>query len=760
MPIQLVNSSFVDNFGNTTSQYKSNAGDEVTATYRLRSAIRMSSINNPLTRDPQLTQIVSASKSWVEEGFRIGQTVWISVFEDDGTVVSTSSTAILFVNDQILDLAVLAIFYDISLGQSMSVTAVNSASATDFKIRDFATLDVNHIQNSESPNFLSLIDGERTRFIFKELSTLTIGNTRTGVAVGNKSGQFVKEAKIKRITPTTGSLWVEHELEVTFVNSGLYDFNWFTLGDCLKVVKKLEWKVSENEPFSPTEFIYNEQANTGFFNQAHNISETNSTLVQGISEIDYCQPSSHTIIVDGATSGIGIGACYISFDDNYYKNKTASQRNITMLAKTTNVTTAINTSLINSVGAGFEIEIDSVVSVGSVTTIDFTITPNSAFDEFMSGRDEGDRLFNLWVKCGNINHLAFSDQLTCAPPVGGALTMVQDFGYLDHSQNVNSITGNSVNFEANTEDDLAYYGTFRLPKNTEIQDVTFEIEAFNTDTEESFSLQRTVFGFGAVQVSNQGIYLLNESATIVTNLLSDSVKKTALLQRKSDLDNTNNFGVSIYYPFLLNWKYWLLQTNANVDFYPYQNQNWQQYNDLGAWQLRTKLTAVIDGLSYVHTNVMIDKDYDSNPILENDISLEIAETEQTISVVAEGQMMVVTATHVRTDGSVWDTANVWGQITVEPKESAPRWHVSSVIPFDNNGSNPLRPLNGNLIEFEFPFPEKLVMKCYFNPNLINLENKVKFTSKIKQFCRPVLVQKMTTFGQPKTTTDDDFKRLA
>ena len=79
----------------------------------------------------------------------------------------------------------------------------------------------------------------------------------------------------------------------------------------------------------------------------------------------------------------------------------------------------------------------------------------------------------------------------------------------------------------------------------------------------------------------------------------------------------------------------------------------------------------------------------------------------------------------------WDVSNIWGMITVESFESAPRWICSTVVPFDNDTANPLIPLSGLLITIVYLAPNVAVLECYFNPDLINISNGVKITAKIK-----------------------------
>jgi hypothetical protein len=100
-------------------------------------------------------------------------------------------------------------------------------------------------------------------------------------------------------------------------------------------------------------------------------------------------------------------------------------------------------------------------------------------------------------------------------------------------------------------------------------------------------------------------------------------------------------------------------------------------------------------------------------------------------------------------------------ITVEPTESNPRFISSTVIDYDYNPSNPLIPLVGETkCKLTFPTPTLAKMECYFNPDLINLSNGVKFTTKIKGCSVETPTFKITTTDLQKLTTEDDNKILS
>ena len=79
MPILIDSVDFNDQFGNTTTFYKANAGDEMEVVFNVRSSIRMSSVGNPLTLDPSVNQVQSPGTGWLDEGFRVGNYVLIYI---------------------------------------------------------------------------------------------------------------------------------------------------------------------------------------------------------------------------------------------------------------------------------------------------------------------------------------------------------------------------------------------------------------------------------------------------------------------------------------------------------------------------------------------------------------------------------------------------------------------------------------------------------------------------------------------------------
>lgn len=753
MPIIVQNIEFFDNFGNGPfPSYRCNAGDRQSVRITLWSSIRINSLTDPLTLDPSTNQITCNTNNWLDEGFRVGDTVVCTIYTAGGSVITTWNAIANFVTANVIDLSTIPQWPNVASGEFIRVEVPTETGRGDM---DFF---LNNVLNSTPGSEFSLIDGEATRVKFTDLNSLNIGDVQFGTIIGNQSGQYLISAQIER-DPAPGDNQKAFTVSADFTNSGIYDQEWFQSSDCLKLFTRILWTREPGETDNVYNLTYSPSANTGWFGEARNSDLLDSTLVQGITnEVDYCVPSTHTIIVDGPIDDIGIGASYIPLDDTYYKNKIQSQKDLGMIIPSASVALPFLVSGQNPAFAQYVINIDSVAVAGSQTTIQITFTPNNFFTTFMEGREDGDRLFYIWVKCGNVNHLAFADQLTCEPPVGDPLVLETEIAYYDHSQNINDGSPESLTVEFNTEDDLAFYGRFLMDKGTTYTGFSAKIEGYNSITQEDFTLLISNFDFSAVPISGDGRYLLNETLTITTILPTTSVKRDAFFRLYPALDTPTQYGVEIYFPFLLRWEYWLPQVNASVDFFPNQNRNWVQY-EAAPWEVRLELNLQEPLLSHLFTKEIVIKDYDSEPLLKNDVSLVIDSTNQTVGVVTLGQLMRVITTHELLNGNVWDQNEIWGMITVEPFESGPRWLCSSAVDSDFNVLNPLTPLAGSTIQITFPAPNVARLECFFDPDKINTTNGVKFTGKIKgcqgapqitKTTSPDDIVKTTTLGTDKT----------
>lgn len=760
MPVIIQNKTFLDAVLNPTNFYRSNSGDLCELELTFSGKIRLTSINNPLSLDPILKIVTSPTINWEDEGFRVNDYVKIIKRDASGTNIGSYVAQITSLSGLDANFDSLGgLWYDITANEILEFIATTDITGAIARRRDTLEIHFNHSLNSIQGSEASLIDGESTVSLFENVSSMTVGQTITGSLVGNQSGQFLISSELTYNGTDTDD-FDEYTLNAEFINSGVYSKDWFDLSECLKFYVKGYWSSLPNEPFNRTEFALDDQANTGWFDEANNSSTaTSGSVTQQISEIDYYDVGNYTFTFDGNIADVGIGSCYISIDDNYYKNKINPQSELTMIVPTNTLSVGTLNSYINPNSAQYSLNINSITNLsGTLYEVDLTFIPNTQFRQQFDDFSEGDRLFYIWLRIGNVNHIVFKGQLTKKIEVGGPLNMEFEYAFLDHSQNVESITGTVENFKADTEDDIAYFGKFYLQKDEFYDSLQCIVEAKNTVNSESFTLQQTNFDFASAQI-NSGKYLLDQRQTINTDLLNTSKKIEAVLKNDPSIDLTKSYGASIYYPIILNWRYWLAQSNANSDFFPNQNKNWQNYSQNGDWILQFKLVLIKNGIGYTREVEIVDNNYDNEDNINSSIELKKQSDSSVVSIIT-GEALFIESTHIKTNGA-WDKQKVFGNITIEPKESGPRWQLSTIVPYDNNLNNPLSPVSGSLITITYTDPNTVVFKCKLDPSKINLDNGVKITAKVKEGCQNIVeVSKTTTLDQIKKTTTDDTKQLS
>jgi hypothetical protein len=775
MPITILNKEYTDIYGNTKTYYESNAGDITEVEILVMEQILViSNATNYLQFNELQDTIVSSSIDWLKEGFRVGNPVGTARFTSGGALIGLYGANVVNIygtNNNTIQLSALnaGAVPDVTAGQYFAIWDTNTGNRFEEIV-----LNVNQVQTGTAGSQYSPIDGEATRFIFDiknapNFPFFPANQVIQSTAINNKSGQYTAIAELITTTDSpllyggTIAVGYVNKIRIKLINSGILTPSLFFVDKCLKPYFKLEYARYLGEPFNRSTYIITDDANTGFFNEAYNIGNIDATLIQGITNLAYDAPTTGQIIVESATptSDVALGLSYVPINDAYYRNRpyTQSELGFTIPSTPTFVLGTPTTSPTNEYGANYTIEVTNTTIVGTTITIDFTFTPNSFFDNFFSNVDEGDRLFYVWVKVGSVNLLAFSGQLESNPPIGGLIDMVQNV-FIDHSQNYTDSNVTATGYEANIEDDLAFIGKFRLPYDEIVESFTARLEAYNTATDDSFTLSSTFFSFSSIPMVG-GKYILNENTNVINTLPTTSEKRNATLYLEPSIDTAGEYGVKIYYPFLFRWEYWLPQLNASADFYPnQQTKDYFPYDTTGDWTIRLHLEKVVDNLAYTFDDDLTIKYYDSAKEIYQYIDVYRVSTGQLVNVLVTGEMHRVDTYHELLNGQVWD-GNVWGQITIEPTESAPRWLISTIVPHDFNPANPFTPISGNYAELTFLSPTLIKISAYFNANNIDLTNGAKFTTKIKG-CSVIkeIVGKITTYGDIKETTNDDIKIIS
>lgn len=268
MPIRIDAISFTDEWGNVTESYVSNAGDKIKFIIDVTANIYASSVANPFIIDA-LSGIITSGIDFEKEGFRAGQTVEAYKINSAGVPISTYSANVLYCSGNEIKLNTVQV-PNTANQESMAIIATNMP-------RESIDCFFNHIQNTATNGTDSLIDGEATRFKFLNIHLISVGGSQNATFVGNQSGQYVFGARIRR--RATSELYsTAYAIEVDFANSGIINPDWFASSECLKVLLKQAWSVENNSPVGQTEIIFNDNANTGWFDQGHNSDPIDSMI--------------------------------------------------------------------------------------------------------------------------------------------------------------------------------------------------------------------------------------------------------------------------------------------------------------------------------------------------------------------------------------------------------------------------------------------------------------------------------------------------
>jgi len=726
MPILLISRDFEDIFSDNLGYYQANAGDTQIVKFEVWENIRITGTpTSNITHDHANLTITYLQGNLLDEGFRVGDELQITVYNSGGSAVHTYVSNVIIVQANQMKVSALTHWYDVTTGQTLLIE-VNYK--TGYK-RKGLLLECNHVNSGSEGAPNSLIDGERTQFTF-DLTGTTTGSVISGVQVGFFSGQFNVATSIEDLT-TYPNNTRKYELTVGIIQSGIYDQTPFLFSNCLKAYFRLNWQREFGNPNNMNRFVISEDANTGWFDEPFNAGVIDAVLVQGITSLDYSTVNTGQIAIDSASVKFGFGACYIPTDTDYFHTQFTSQSNLGMLCPTQTSAPPITiTSSTNPLGGQYTIEFSNPVTIGTVTTWDYEFTPNTDFTDFIESRVTGDRLFYVWAKYGSVNLLLFADQLTKPEPPAGAIEVLIS-QFLDHSENVNSPTINVSGYSANTEDDLNFSAILMIKFGDVITSITPRIEAYNSVTNEAFTLFTTNFDLTSVPIV-AGKHQVNQSILLNSELPAGSEKRFAILKLSAGYDTVLKYGMLLNFPFFFDWRYWIALPGANADFYPSeQNRNYVPFDSTGTWGVRLVLDMIKDGLNFTFTDDLTIKDYDSDANIFQEIELYVEATSQNVQVIVDGELHRIIATHTTVDLSAWNTLNTWGMITIEPTESSPRWISSTVIDYDGNLLNPLTPITGLTATLTFPSPEIAQIECFFDPNKINLSNGAKFTTKIK-----------------------------
>jgi hypothetical protein len=731
MPIKLVSKSYTDIYGNSSSNYKANAGDKITSKLTVSSDIYVRSGNqNQMSFDKLDGVLKQTQGDFLELGFRKGMVIsWKHVNDSNVVTFDTSST--------IEEIS--ALFIRLSGG----LPSVNHLSSSDSiwviysnSTHDEINLSLNFtdIDNPTStPD--SLIDGEVSKFSYQGLTALSVGSTANLTQLGKKSGQFaITNTTIKRLADSTnvyvtGRSVRNYEVSFTTIFSGMLFESMFIGNKCLKQFAQLDFRVVSSETIKPTTISIDDECDTGWFNESYNTEIPKVLLAtDDVSKLYYNEPISFTatIQVKGTTTTqLEIGAVYETFDDTYNLNKAQNQSDKLFLLKTGLIGVANIGSTYTSLGIGaYQIKLNSFSYFDSggdrFFNVGLSFNPYT-FKSFIETRSESDRQFYLWIKAENYNYLVFGGNLEYKYEIGEEITPYTNTVF-NHSYNLDysDLTTPTECNDINIEDDLGFIADFDLFQLNVNSSVKSSIVVYNSITWDEFVLDSIEF-----DISQQDLnYFTKQTITLNNNLPQSSAKKVAYLMQK--VNDEGIITVRLYYPFLINWTYWqkLVNTHPYFTSQNISNNDWFNFQ-VAPWSLKIKTEIVRNGKTdWFYKDISI-KDYDDSTVVST-ISLFEYPSMTALNSIKEDKQILIRATHVAP--TAWLT-DVYGQITIEPKESSPRWVMSTEIDTNTDNANPLYGIADNKLTTSGLGSDTIVFECLLDMTKTNSSN-LCITSKI------------------------------
>lgn len=754
MSLILINKEFTDIFGDTLTFYRSNAGDKTHVKFTLDNAIRTrSSQTLQITAALSPNEFIRSQGNWLDDGWRVGDTYSMVLYQQNGSPYPgyPLTGTVLYISGTVM--GVTTIPAGMTNGETYGQLTPLQFTATRY--HDGLDVLVNHVQNGTAGFPQSLIDGENTVLRFEGLNALTVGATLAGLPVGFQSGSFYMDGIQLTYLSTSGGLR-RYEIEFDVINPGIYSDQWFLGANALKLYTQFQFQSVIGEPYGTQNLVFNEDGDTGYLDQPFNLGAApTATLLQGFSTVDWANATTANIVIELDVPGVTefyVGGGYYSIDENYYKNKPESQSYLTMsLDAYTPLAPAIYGSTYGPGGAYWNLVVSPPVIVGSQRTYTMVVQPSAQFQAFMNGRPDGDRRFVIYLRAGNVNLTLFDGQLTKVAPPAGAIPNVDTNTIIRHNDNTTDANGIDLPTPLGfhrlyTEDDAAWVLKFSPNKGDLYTALRVNVSAFNTVTGENFLLQQSTFDLSGVPVSADGRQLVNQQAAQANNLPTTSAKRTATLELYPALDTPTTYGWKLCYPFISLWQYWEALAGVNAAFWPNQNKNWFAYDDATDWAVRLSCEIDDDQGRYNAVNRFVIQDYDSGNTTP--VHKYFRPTGVQVTSLVEGEVMTIKAEH--TTAASLTPSSIWGAITVETFEGAPRWLTSSVIAPDGNPNNPLGPLSISVSG------TTTTLECTLDTNLIDLTNGVSITSRI--FGNDIRVDKwLTTSGdywQQDGTTDE------
>jgi hypothetical protein len=661
---------------------------------------------------------------WSEYGFNVGDAIQLNGVVQQGSSTITFSSFAATVTDINGDTLTLDTNLDpagsgILIGAIMPtstvgttpLTIVNTTASTPQALEIFHNI----VENSASGSVNSLIDGEVNRFRTDVLAGLAVNGNTTLEQLGNKSGGSYVFSRLTRLSDLSGKKRYQIDLFYYFpylFEDGSFDEpSFFEASQSLKPYFELYVIPQVNNPNAQLKLANGSLlGNVGWLNENYNQGVNDFTYELSIEdasgnnldEIDFSQENNVTVKVYNAAaiSNIIEAQFYMVPQTSTYKNKPQSH---VQLIRYSGVRSNGVVPIYGQFGVGTERMIWSDYTFTQLTgyaEITFKLTPNAEFDNYASSLSTQDLQYRLTLTVQNTGGTANNNNavtlnlkegiLTKNPVQGGIFSGLESQAFYDHVGDLSS------DKRFTTEDDFIYQANFFLDKGDSFNSLTASIVIERDSDGAQFALLSKLVPFSPFITTPNGVTQINFTEPIQQFLDNPNANKLTLAN--TGVDSSSNYEVQLNWSLMANWRYWIAQNNAFLDFFNGSlpenglNAEWMRYLRTSGYTIKVKcelLTA--DNVEYYWENPFSLIDYDTAEDQACDIKLfDATGTEQTA--IIANQIMTVKAIFTTAIGQ-WVEPSIWGWLSIRPKEADPNKRLSTVWDWSSQ-DKPLQPQAG------------------------------------------------------------------
>ena len=747
-----------------------NVSKKITETFGLAFDFRFESSTSELIMINDESSIKLLTGDWSDKGFVSGDVVTLtgSVEDSNGGVFAwtNSSHTIQNVQGNIMNFTTgITLGFTSPIGalmpqgQNTPLLVVNTSRTAPEQVTFYHNLILNDANSSTG----SLLDGEVNKFVIEDTDTIPINDYGVIIQEGNKSGgRYVFSQCSFQRAPDVGTITQYFVTIVYFLlsydESSFDEPSFFEIGQCLKPTIEIYGYPEVNNPNSALSITaFNPLANTGWVNENYNegindfavdsVSITNASG-DALSEIDHNQTNIISAIVSGSADFLDEIECVFEVippEDDFENNEFSNLDNSFLTYFRVEAAVVDEQLSFGKNGGAIPSSIESITNTTNTIQIDFTLTPNSDFTNYINNLNEEDRRYRISFVVQSIDGTENDNNsvtlvlkqglLTEAPIPDQLFDGVVSQGFLNHVQSIGDAA--VPNYVGRTEDDFVFTSKFNLDNNEVWEKMTLDIEVVKDSDGTSFDLFSSSINF----LNNpntpmvNGVIQIDETQALAQFL--DAPDRNKIELKNTGVTAVGTYEVELIWSMMANWRYWITNNQAFTEFYDNtlekdgKNQEWVRYLDLTGYTIRARVRLIKDDIAYYFGGNIDVSDYD-DWAGASEITL-YDENNDLVTALLDGQVMKVRADHVLNSGS-WTLGNAWGWISQRGYEQDPNKRLSTFWDWTSQ-DNPLQPKAGETtatleIVTTNTADDTARIECLIDTSLTNV-NDFSLTSRIQ-----------------------------